>query len=144
MNFGGRIVVLYLSFVALIVTLVVMSYGQKVELVSDDYYAQEMKFQDKIDAINNEKSLVGSIHHSINGNEITLIADSNLLSNDFEGTIHFFRPSDSSKDIQLKMNFVNNTQAIDSKQLIHGAYKLQLSWTSNQKHYFKEEVIFIN
>jgi hypothetical protein len=144
MNFGGRIVVLYLSFVALIVTLVVMSYGQKVELVSDDYYAQEMKFQDKIDAINNEKSLVGSIHHSINGNEITLIADSSLLSNDFEGTIHFFRPSDSSKDIQLKMNFVNNTQAIDSKQLIHGAYKLQLSWTSNQKKYFKEEVIFIN
>jgi hypothetical protein len=144
MNFGGRIVVLYLSFVALIVTLVVMSYGQKVELVSDDYYAQEMKFQDKIDAINNEKSLVGSIHHSINGNEITLIADSSLLSNDFEGTIHFFRPSDSSKDIQLKMNFVNNTQAIDSKQLIHGAYKLQLSWTSNQKKYFKEDVIFIN
>ena len=144
MNFGGRIVVLYLSFVALIVTLVVMSYGQKVELVSDDYYSQEMKFQDKIDAINNEKSLVGSIHHSINGNEITLIADSSLLSNDFEGSIHFFRPSDSSKDIQLKMNFVNNTQAIDSKQLIHGAYKLQLSWTSNQKKYFKEEVIFIN
>ena len=144
MNFGGRIVVLYLSFVALIVTLVVMSYGQKVELVSDDYYAQEMKFQDKIDAINNEKSLVASIHHSINGNEITLIADSSLLSNDFEWTIHFFRPSDSSKDIQLKMNFVNNTQAIDSKQLIHGAYKLQLSWTSNQKKYFKEEVIFIN
>ena len=144
MNFGGRIVVLYLSFVALIVALVVMSYGQKVDLVSDDYYAQEMKFQDKIDAINNEKGLVGSIHHSINGNEITIAADSSLLSADFEGTIHFFRPSDSRKDIHLKMNFVNNTQAIDSKQLVHGAYKLQLSWTSNQKKYFKEEVIFIN
>lgn len=144
MNFGGRIVVLYLSFVALIVALVVMSYVQKVDLVSDDYYAQEMKFQDKIDAINNEKGLVGSIHHSINGNEITIAADSSLLSADFEGTIHFFRPSDSSKDIHLKMNFVNNTQAIDSKQLVHGAYKLQLSWTSNQKKYFKEEVIFIN
>ena len=144
MNFGGRIVVLYLSFVALIVTLVVMSFKQKVELVSEDYYAQEMKFQDKIDAINNEKSLGGSIHHSINENEVILTADSSLLSSDFEGTIHFFRPSDSSKDIQLKMNFVNNTQAIDSKQLIHGAYKLQLSWTSNQKKYFKEEVIFIN
>jgi nitrogen fixation protein FixH len=144
MNFGGRIVVLYLSFVALIVTLVVMSYGQKVELVSDDYYAQEIKFQDKIDAINNEKALGGSINHTINENEVILNVDSSLLSNDFEGTIHFFRPSDSSKDIQLKMNFINNTQSIDSKQLIHGAYKLQLSWTSNQKKYFKEEVIFIN
>ena len=86
----------------------------------------------------------GAVTLHINGNEITLTADSSLLSADFEGTIHFFRPSDSSKDIHLKMNFVNNTQAIDSKQLVHGAYKLQLSWTSNQKKYFKEEVIFIN
>lgn len=144
MNFGGRIAVLYLSFVALIVTLVVMSFKQKVDLVSEDYYAQEIKFQDKIDAINNEKALEGSIHHSMNGNEITLMADSSILSNDFEGTIHFFRPSDSSKDFQLKLNFANKTQVINSKQLIHGAYKLQLSWTSNHKKYFKEEVIFIN
>ncbi len=121
-----------------------MSYGQKVEFVSTDYYAQEIKFQDKIDAINNEKALGGSINHTINENEVILNVDSSLLSNDFEGTIHFFRPSDSSKDIQLKMNFINNTQSINSKQLIHGAYKLQLSWTSNQKKYFKEEVIFIN
>ncbi|MBA4241517.1 MAG: hypothetical protein C0448_12385 [Sphingobacteriaceae bacterium] len=145
MNFGGKIVVLYLSFVGLILTLVFMSYGQKVELVSTDYYAQEINFQQKINATNNEKSLAGaSITHLINGNSIILKIDSALLSNDFKGTVTFFRPSDSSKDVQLKMNFVNNEQIIDSKDLIHGAYKLQLSWTSNQKNYFKEEVIFIN
>ncbi len=42
------------------------------------------------------------------------------------------------------MNFVNNEQIIETKELIHGAFKLQLSWTSNEKNYFKEEVIFIN
>jgi nitrogen fixation protein FixH len=145
MNFGGKIVVLYLSFVGLILTLVFMSYGQKVELVSTDYYAQEINFQQKINATNNEKSLSGaSISHVINGNSVILKIDSALLSDDFNGTATFFRPSDSSKDVQMKMNFVNNEQIIDSKELIHGAYKLQLSWTSNQKKYFKEEVIFIN
>ncbi len=145
MNFGGKIVVLYLSFVGLILTLVFMSYGQKVELVSTDYYAQEINFQQKINATNNEKSLAGaSITHSINGNSVILKIDSALLSNDFNGTVTFFRPSDSSKDVQVKMNFVNNEQIIEAKELIHGAYKLQLSWTSNQKNYFKEEVIFIN
>lgn len=145
MNFGGKIVVLYLSFVGLILTLVFMSYGQKVELVSTDYYAQEINFQQKINATNNEKSLSGaSVSHVINGNSVILKIDSALLSNDFKGTVTFFRPSDSSKDIQLKMNFVNNEQIIETKELIHGAYKLQLSWTSNQKNYFKEEVIFIN
>ena len=127
MNFGGKIVILYLSFVGLILTLVFMSYGQKVELVSTDYYAQEINFQQKINATNNEKSLSGeSITHSIIGSSVILKIDSALLSIDFKGTVTFFRPSDSSKE------------------LFHGAYKLQLSWTSNQKNYFKEEVIFIN
>jgi nitrogen fixation protein FixH len=144
MNFGVKITVLYISFVVLILTMVFMCFGQDVELVSSDYYAQEIQFQDKINAINNEKKLGESIQHSINKKEIVLTIDSVLLSNDFEGTINFFRPSDSSKDLKLKMKFANNEQVVSCKSLIHGAYKLQLSWTSNKTNYFKEEVIFIN
>lgn len=144
MNFGSKITVLYLSFVGLILTLVFMCFGQKVELVSKDYYAQELKFQDKINAINNEKSLPNSINHSLNGKTIILSVDSTLLSKDFEGTVNFFRPSDSSKDIKLKLNFNKLEQIIDGTKLVHGAYKMQLTWVSNNKNYFKEEVIFIN
>lgn len=144
MNFGGKIVILYLSFVALILTLVFNCYSMDVDLVSSDYYAQEINFQQKINATNNEKDLKSSITHAINGKSIVLSIDSALLSNDFKGTVTFFRPSDSKKDVSLKMNFINNEQVIDAKNLIHGAYKLQLSWTSNQKNYFKEDVIFIN
>lgn len=144
MNFGGKIVILYLSFVALILTLVFNCYSMDVDLVSSDYYAQEINFQQKINATNNEKDLKSSITHAINGKSIILNIDSALLSNDFKGTVTFFRPSDSKKDVSLKMNFINNEQVIDAKNLIHGAYKLQLSWTSNQKDYFKEDVIFIN
>ena len=119
MNFGGKIVILYLSFVGLILTLVFMSYGQKVELVSTDYYAQEINFQQKINATNNEKSLSGeSITHSIIGSSVILKIDSALLSIDFKGTVTFFRPSDSSKDLSLKMNFVNNEQIIEAKELL--------------------------
>lgn len=144
MNFGGKIVILYLSFVALILTLVFNCYSMDVDLVSKDYYAQELNFQQKINATNNEKDLKSSITHVINGKSVVLTIDSALLSNDFNGTVTFFRPSDSKKDVSFKMNFTNNEQVIDAKDLIHGAYKLQLSWTSNQKKYFKEDVIFIN
>lgn len=144
MNFGGKIVILYLSFVGLILTLVFNCYSMDVDLVSKDYYAQELNFQQKINATNNEKDLKTSITHVINGKSVILTIDSTLVSNDFKGTVTFFRPSDSKQDVSLKMNFVNNQQIIDAKDLIHGAYKLQLSWTSNQKNYFKEEVIFIN
>ncbi len=144
MNFGKKIIILYVSFVALILTLVFMSYGQDIDLVSKDYYAQEINFQNKINATNNEKQLEKSITHDVNKESIILSIDSTLLTNDFKGTITFFRPSDAKKDVQLKMNFVGCKQVINLKQFIHGAYRLQLSWLSNNKSYFKEDVIFIN
>lgn len=143
MNFGVKITILYLSFVALILTLVFLCHGQKVELVSKDYYAQELAFQDRIDAIKNEKALTNSIRHEINGRNIILMMDSTIQTPDFKGTVNFFRPSDSSKDVQLNLNFSNGKQIIDGSQLIKGAYKMQLSWKSNGADYFKETVINI-
>jgi hypothetical protein len=144
MNFGGKIVILYLSFVALIVGLVVMCFKQDVELVSADYYDQEIKFQDRIEACNNEKQLPKSIQHRVSEDAIILRIDSALLTKDFNGTVILFRPSNSKMDKEYKMEFKDNEQKINSKALAHGAYKLQLSWVSNRKRYFKEEVIFIN
>lgn len=144
MNFGVKVTVLYLSFVGMILTLVFLCFGQKVELVSKDYYAQELKFQDRIDAIKNEKALDGSISHQFNGKELVLSADSSMNLNGLQGTIYFFRPSDSSKDIKVKMDFKNGKQVLNTGVLLHGAYKMQLSWTINNINYFKEEVVFIN
>lgn len=144
MNFEKKITVLYLCFVALIITMVMMCFGQKVELVSSDYYAKELKFQDQITAVNNEKELNKSINHFFNKKTITLILDSNLMTSNLQGTVTFFRPSDSSKDLKIKMNFKNGKQIIDKNNLLRGVYKLQLNWTSNGKNYYKEDEIFIN
>lgn len=143
MNFGVKIGILYGSFVVLIVTMVVMSFNHKVDLVSKDYYAQELKYQDKLDALNNEGSLSKSITHELSNNKIILTIDSALLSNDFKGSVNFFRPSDSSLDFKVEMKFINNQQSISTEKIVHGAYKMQLTWHSNQKNYYKEEVIFI-
>jgi nitrogen fixation protein FixH len=143
MNFGVKITILYLSFVALILTLVFLSYGQKVELVSKDYYAQELKYQDKIDAINNTNALASSIDHKVEASSIILNINPELNSSGLSGSINFFRPSDSSKDVKIKMNFVNDQQVISKSALEHGTYKMQLSWTNNGKNYYKEEVIYI-
>jgi nitrogen fixation protein FixH len=144
MNFGKKIAILYLGFVALILTLVILSYGQKVELVSKDYYAQELKYQDKLDAINNTNALANSIEHKMEGSSILLYINPDMMTEDLSGTINFFRPSDSSKDVKLNMHFINNQQVINTKSLTHGTYKMQLSWKCKGKDYFKEEVIFID
>lgn len=55
LNWGAGIAVLYMGFVAMIVLLVVMSMRQKIDLVTDEYYAEELLFQGKIDKIKRAK-----------------------------------------------------------------------------------------
>jgi len=144
MSWGFRITILYLSFVALIVTLVVLCYGQKVELVSKDYYKQELQYQERIDAINNANSATQTINHSVDGNIITLNASPEFMQAGFKGTVNFFRPSDSSKDFNTELKLdAEGKQVIAGDKLEKGLYKMQLSWQSGGKNYFKEQVITI-
>lgn len=142
MNWGVKITILYLSFVGLIVTLAVTCFGHKVELESKDYYAKELKFQSQIDATNNANKLSGSIEHKVSGKSVEVTIPKDLLTADFKGEVNFFRPSDSSKD--KKIAFVPDSsgkQVFKDASFIKGVYKMQLSFTSNNKTYYKENII---
>ena len=145
MNWGTRITLLYLGFVALILTLVFTCFGQKVELESKDYYARELKFQSQIDATSNANELVKPITHTVAGRSIEINFPQELLSPDFNGTVHFLRTSDSSKDKTIALNpDASGKQVLKDASLIRGVYKMQVSFVSKGKNYFKEEVVFLN
>lgn len=52
MNFKYFIIAIYLGFVLLIVLMVFKSCGQNIDLESQNYYAEELQYQTKIDALN--------------------------------------------------------------------------------------------
>ena len=65
MNWGTKITLVYVGFVMLIVSLVFISATNKSELVAADYYEQELKFQDRIDAVKNEQELAVTINYEV-------------------------------------------------------------------------------
>lgn len=144
MSWGIKITALYLGFVGLIITLVIFSMNQKVDLVSKDYYSQEIKYQERIDATYNATEAANQITYKANPENIIFTYDPKLLTKDFTGEIYFFRASDSDKDLKILMNpDVDGMQIIHTSQLSHGMYKLQLSWSVGGKKYFKEDIAFI-
>lgn len=144
LSWSYRITFLYLGFVGIIVTLVTISSRNKEELVAKDYYAQELRYQEKINAINNEKALPESISHMVNEEGITLSCPP-VMGKEVNGEISFYCPSNSKKDISFKMMFnEEGKQIISRNKLQSGIYKLKLSWNFSGKNYFKEEVITIN
>jgi len=144
MSWGIRITIVYIGFVILITSLVFISSTNKSELVAKDYYAQELKYQDRIDAVDNEKNLQISIQHEISSNTIILNYPQSEINKTFSGEILFFRPSDSSKDLKVVLKFdENGKQIIDKSKLIKGIYKMCINWKNNNTTYYKEEIITI-
>lgn len=140
MNWGTRIAILYLGFVALILTLAFTCFGQNVELESKDYYAKELKFQDQLDATANANQLAGAISYSVINRSVQMNLPKKILTTDFKGSVNFFRPSDSSKDKIIVLKNLE-TQVLTDPGLIKGIYKMQVSFVSNGQPYYKEAII---
>ncbi|MBX3163494.1 MAG: FixH family protein [Bacteroidetes bacterium] len=144
MNWGTKITIVYIGFVVLIVSMVFISSKHKSDLVAKDYYAQELKYQEKIDAIDNEKNLQTSIDYKIENDSLILSFPLENISSDFSGELLFFRPSDASKDLKINLSFDKNGEQKISKALLSkGIYKICISWNNNNKTYYKEQVITI-
>ncbi len=142
MSWGIKITVLYLGFVALILTLVFTCFGHKTELEYKDYYVRELKFQEQIDASSNAANLETPIDYQVKGAHILIKIPKELLSSDFAGKIILLKPSDSSKDKTLQLTpDAEGKQIINGSGFTKGAYKMQIAFNSNGRSYFKENTI---
>lgn len=144
MSWSTKITILYLSFVALILTLVFKSFGNKTELEYKDYYSREIHFQNQIDASENVTKLNKPIELVVETDKVNLSLPQELADKELDGTIYFLRPSDASSDYSLTLN--TNKQGL---QTIHhpfkkGLYKVQLTFNANNTSYYKEWQVTFN
>ena len=143
-GWGTRIAILYVGFVLLIGTMVVMCMNQKIDLVSDDYYDKELVFQNKINQMNKSNALSENVTHHIDGNGVQMNFPKQFTNDQISGEILFFRPSDNTKDYRSKIKLNSNNQLfINRNNLSKGMYKMQINWVAEGENYFIEETIVI-
>lgn len=140
MNWGHKIALSFVLFAAFILYMVVRAFQQEISLVSEDYYAQEIAYQTKMQKKANLISLGDKVEVSVKSDKI-LIQFPGAPSS---GEIHFYHPSKSGLDRKYVLNLENqNIQSIDRCDLAIGSYKVKLTWTSKGTDYFQQENIFI-
>jgi len=143
MNWGYRILILYLSFVALMIIMVFMALTQKdIHLVAKDYYKQEIAYQAEINKIHNTKNLkIDSIISYLPDDQMLVIG---LKKTNLDGEILFFRPADAHKDFKLGLQLDNSMkQYISTKPLAKGLWRIKMNWQDAGKYFYFEKKIFI-
>ena len=135
---------LYAGFVLFIATMVSMSISQKVDLVSEDYYEQELQFQDKINLFDRTQALSNQLSWQVQKDKLTLDFPAQFRGKQTSGKVFFFRPSDAVLDKSMKIQADTlTTKSISIKTLKKGLYKIQINWEVENIQYYNEGFIQI-
>lgn len=143
MNWGYKILTVYVVFVAGIMYMVLKSSDQKMDLVTTDYYAKELKYQDKIDATVRANALSETVKYDITDNQIVLHFPKDFAGKKISGTAELYCPSDENKDIKKEFSAEDATVIINISIVNRGQQELHISWQANGVDYYFEKKIFI-
>lgn len=113
-----------------------------VNLVADDYYQQELVYEDQINRLKNTETLEfkPNFEKSTDGKLIVLTFPTNLAPE--KGEITLYRPSDFTKDRRFALALdAENQQGFVSESLQSGLWRAKLLWEADGKSYFQEFVI---
>lgn len=142
MSWGKGIILVYVLFILGIGVLVYKSMTKNIDLVTENYYEKEIKYQDQIDKINNTNSLKEVIRVEAIDNSV--IVNYPAGTNKISGDISFYKPSDAKEDFKIIIEHGTDLkQLISTEKLTKGLWKVQINWAMDGKEYFNEEKIMI-
>lgn len=141
MNWGHGIIIGFGLFVAYILYFVFASYQQEMDLVSEDYYAQEVNYQDRIDQTENGLEWENEVQLQGVASGLQISFSEAAIAGLSQGTVKIFRPSDVKLDLTLPLTLDTSGQMTISAQLIkQGRYEVQFFWeTSKGPVYLKKD-----
>ncbi|PSL49365.1 FixH protein [Chitinophaga niastensis] len=144
MNWGHKIIIVFVVFAAGLLTLVTKSMRTRIDMVTPDYYSEELKYQQVIDGKQNAGALSTPVIIAQADNTIAVTFPRELHQRELTGKVTFYRPSDSGKDVDLSLQPDNDGQQLISKQLLtKGQYKIKVQWTMDNKPFYQEQLINI-
>lgn len=143
LNWGHGLAIALAIFAAIMLGFLYNSFQLDHEMVADNYYQEELVFQDKIDQKTNAKAAGKSISIKEEANQVIVqfTVDDTALT---EGEIEFMRPSNQKLDVQFPIVLNERAQlAISKEHFARGKYTVRASWKVNDVDYYITKNIFI-
>jgi nitrogen fixation protein FixH len=132
-------------FMGYIVYFVIQAMNLDVDLVSKDYYAQEIAYQDQIDRVRRTQALGDvMVEYNESAETVLLQLPATYRDKSLNGTITLFRPSDDKLDKQLPMQLGRDqSQLLEVGDLEKGLWKIRVNFSDGEEAYYSEKTIQI-
>ncbi|MEN8119125.1 MAG: FixH family protein [Bacteroidota bacterium] len=138
-NWGTGIFTFIGLFIISMISIIIFSFNQKVNLVTPEYYPKGVKYEDHIIKVKNTSLLKGKVYYERDNNKITLNFPEEFSDKKISGTVQFYYIADFEKDYtsELKLN-KNRKQEISTGLFAAGRYILKIDWKDGEKAYYQE------
>lgn len=143
MSWGYKIIIFYSAFVVGILFLVIKSVNEKTDLVTTDYYAQELKHQQQIDAVNRSFLLSAPVTVQLNNENLLIIFPPDFIKEKITGSILLYYPADKNNDIEKSFSTDSLKTVLPLPTGKRGYYEVKLKYKVKELDYFFEKKIFI-
>lgn len=143
MNWGVKIVLVFIAFVTGILFMVFKSYNQKTDLVTTDYYAKELQYQEKIDKMKRVQALSAPVKFEVKGSELIIMFPKDFSGKLLTGEVVLYYPADKNKDVKENFSIQDEPLKIAIPSKNRGLHWLQLSWKEGDITYYFEKKFFI-
>jgi len=140
MNWGQKLIMVFIVFAIGMTYLVYRCMHVNTDLVTNEYYKDELKYQDVIDGTKMANALTGKIQLTQDEKAITVQLPIEMKNKNVSGDIWFYCAADVKKDRHISIETNSEaTQQINKAKLLPGIYTIKFDWSSQNKHYHAEQ-----
>ena len=143
-NWGTGIVIAMIAFMSFILYFVVKMFTDdqyQYDLVVEEYYKQEIGFQDEL---NSERSAIELAENVIiKQTETGVLIDfpGNEAYSDIDGVVTFYRPSNKNLDFTKAIVLEDQKMLIPKNEIAAGRWNISVKWNQNGKTYITKKNI---
>ena len=140
------IIAFFIVFVLFIASFIVWAVRQNQDLVSENYYENEVRYQQQLDRVKRTQSLATQTAITFDAaRRLILIALPAGQAQTATGRIRFYRPSNARLDHDVPMTLnAEGVQSVDATLLAAGLWKIRVEWSANGQDYFFDQPVVVN
>lgn len=140
------IIAAFAIFIAGTAGLIVFASSQNHDLVSDNYYEQELRYQKRIESLDRTARLGAnaSVVYDSSRRRIVISLPADQAVEALSGQIHLYRPSAAGLDRQFKLAPDNRgIQHLNAASLQPGLWQVRVSWTVAKQDYYLDQRVVV-
>lgn len=142
-NWGYKIILIYAVFVLGILTMVFLSAKENRDLVSENYYAEEIAYQKLIDQSGKTAALSAPVELVESASQLIIQLPKEFDGLQANGEWTLYYAADKARDIAGNIHTENGKYSIAIPTGATGQYLFKMHWKAGDKEYYFEKNVFL-